>query len=163
MKYTICLLLVLSSFVSNAHEYFFGYAEIEYNEISEKIEGTLVVTTHDLEDYLKKEYNISNTLDKLDSLELITLNKVIKRKLITRFDKEQAVYTIIGIEAMLNGAAQIYIESQKLKLPNTISFEFILLMDLFEQQQNKITFKYRDQEFNLTFVGSETKRTIQLQ
>lgn len=162
MKITLSFLLILSCLTANAHEYFFGFAELQYNEISQKVEGTLVVTTHDLERYIKDEFDIDEKIEKLDSLQFIRVEHLINEKLHLQFGEINTSFSIIGIESMLNGIANIYIESQTIEITDTISFTFDLLMDLFEQQQNKITFRYRDQEFNLTFISGEKNRTIQI-
>ena len=48
-----CFFIVFGSFVSFGHEYFFGFAEMEYNAESKVYEGTLMLSTHDLEEWLQ--------------------------------------------------------------------------------------------------------------
>ena len=38
-----------------AHEYFFSFAEMEYNDITRKFEITISLTTHDLEKIYEKK------------------------------------------------------------------------------------------------------------
>ena len=37
------------SVTSFAHEFYFAYAELTYNELQQRFEGTIIFTTHDLE------------------------------------------------------------------------------------------------------------------
>jgi len=42
--------------MSSAHDYYFAFAEVEYNEISKRFEGTIIFTTHDLEKSIQKDH-----------------------------------------------------------------------------------------------------------
>ena len=52
--------------VSWGHQYFFASVEIDYNEVGQKLEGSLVVTSHDLEYTLMKDYGLKTKLEKLN-------------------------------------------------------------------------------------------------
>jgi hypothetical protein len=49
-----------------AHEFYFAYAELAYNEMNQKFEGTLIFTTHDLEKALEPKGSLIGKLEKSD-------------------------------------------------------------------------------------------------
>jgi hypothetical protein len=75
MRKLFFLLLVFSSSFSKswAHEFYFAYAELAYNEMNQKFEGTLIFTTHDLERALEPKGTLIGKLEKSD--ETSTLRK----------------------------------------------------------------------------------------
>ena len=52
----------------NAHEFYFSFAEVEYNEVSGKLEVSLSVTAHDFDLYLEKKELMSNHLNPLEQI-----------------------------------------------------------------------------------------------
>ena len=51
------LFIICNSFASMAHEYFFSFAEMEYNDVTRKFEITITATTHDIEKLYEKRMN----------------------------------------------------------------------------------------------------------
>lgn len=160
MKIFLLSIFLLFSLISSAHNYFFSFAEVNYNETSKKIETTIVATQHDIEDYLLEKFNIKSELHQLDSTQLQIFTEYINSVFSITTSDNTTRFKCLGIESYLNGTAQIYLESQVINITEEISFTFNLLMDKFDGQQNKITFKYKQETFNLTFIKGETLRTI---
>ena len=59
-------LFLFFGLTSYAHQYYFAFAEVEYNRMDEQLQGTLIFSAHDLEDVLLKKKIISVKFDKLD-------------------------------------------------------------------------------------------------
>ncbi len=79
------------------------------------------------------------------------------------FSSYKVYFKLLGFEVMLNDQIHFYLESEKtIKLNDDIQFQFDLLMDEFQEQQNKIDFKFRTQVFTLVFFKDEPKKTIRL-
>ena len=70
----IILFILSLSFMNSvsAHEFYFAFAEVEYDEMNSRIEATLTVSTHDFELYLQQKGIIQGDLNKnkSDSLKM---------------------------------------------------------------------------------------------
>ena len=49
LKLLTLVFSVLFALVSQAHDFYFAFAEVAYDEITERLQVTVIVTTHDLE------------------------------------------------------------------------------------------------------------------
>lgn len=143
-----------------AHQYFFAYAEVEYNEKSAKLEATLTLTAHDFEANLQKDLIITNPIDKafLDSVELAEIEKRINQQLIlTTEEKSNEIrwvsrFKIDGYHQLLNGNLEIYLSCDAQIPISTIIVQFNLMMDHFPDQQNKLTFINKRKKSTLNFT-----------
>lgn len=177
MYKNILLLIVLfvSSF-SFAHKYYFAFAEVEYNEMNRTLEATIITSTHDVESILKDNKVISKSLDEAkknkkeyyaindflnksfcvhvaDSLSLIALDSALPPQL--EFDLD-------GFEVLLNGDVQFYLSAKIQNPVNQFYVKFDFLMDKFPDQQNKLTFRYRDKKFSHNFLTTNRIQLIKL-
>lgn len=164
MKSILVFLLFFTSFTSFGHEYFFGFSELEYNDISQKFEATLIVSTHDLERALEIAKVESGDLAKLKagSDELIAVENYLNKYFIVKTN-ERVKFNLIGSEVFLNGTANFYFESETIEFNNKLSVKFDLLMDIFKQQQNKITLNYRNKSYTRTFLYTEREQLIAIE
>jgi hypothetical protein len=177
MSKNILLLFIL--FISSnsfAHKYYFAFAEVEYNEMNQSLEATIIATAHDLESVLRENDVISKSLDEAkknkkeyyaindflnktfcvhtaDSISLIALDSALP---------QQLEFVMDGFEVLLNGDVQFYL-SAKIATPIKefyVNFDF--LMDKFPEQQNKLTFRYRDKKFTYNFLTTTRIQLIKL-
>nr|WP_294861325.1 DUF6702 family protein [uncultured Fluviicola sp.] len=166
MKKLIAVLAFFSVlFSANAHEYYFAFGEVEYNESTRKLEVTLEVNAHDLEFDMKK----SGT--KLSGhIEEQTRNPDFKTQLeiyltkgfkITNEDLTLSL-SLVGFDVLPNGLLYAYLESQPVELDKRLFFTFDLLMDSFPDQQNKITFIRNKQKQTAVFLLSKPTEMITL-
>ena len=130
-------------FSANAHEYYFAFAEVEYNQSDKKLEITLEISAHDLEAEMKKS---GIRFEK--HIEDQTKNADFKKQLESHITKGFSISAnnspiplkLIGFDVLPTGLLYAYFESSPLELNQALSFKFDLLMESFPDQQNKITF-----------------------
>ena len=152
------------SVTSFAHEFYFAYAELTYNELQERFEGTIIFTTHDLERAIEPKGSLIGKFEKLDetSAELKVIENYINQHFQITYgcalDSNAAdaicmsQFTLEGIVTQLNGTIECYVSSNAGSLYNPVQFKFDALMERYTNQQNKLTFIYRDQKETLSFL-----------
>ncbi len=152
-------------FSASAHEYYFAFGEVEYNESSKKLEISLEVNTHDLEFDMKKSGIV---LDK--HIEDQVKDAVFKKQLevylnqgfkITNGDLALSL-TLIGFDVSPNGLLYAYMESAPIELEPQLTFCFKLLMESFPNQQNKITFIRNKEKQTAVFLPAKPTEVITL-
>lgn len=158
------------SVISFAHEFYFAYAELTYNELQQRFEGTIIFTTHDLERTLEPKGTLIGKFEKLDetSAELKLIESYINAHFQINYgcalDSNaidaycQSKFTLEGIVTQLNGTIECYISSSAGALYNPVQFKFDALMEQFPSQQNKLTFTYRNQKETLSFLSHDTQK-----
>ena len=175
-NFILVFILFVSSFTF-AHTYYFAFAEVEYNEMNKSLEATIIASAHDVESVLRENDLISKSLDDAkknkkeyyaindflnknfsvhtaDSLSLITLDSAIP---------PQIEFVMDGFEVLLNGDVQFYL-SAKIQNPiNQFYVKFDLLMEKFPDQQNKLTFRFRDKKFTNNFLTTTRIQFIKLE
>jgi len=184
----VFLSLFLSSFTLStvwAHEFYFAYAEMAYNEMNQKFEGTLIFTTHDLEKALDPKGSYIGKLEQTN--ESTPLAKQLEAYLNQHFQISYGCaidsnvfdamcttqFTLDGIAPSLNGTIECYISApakllylpSHLGLPYTtiLTVQFDALFEQFPNQQNKLTLIYRNQKETLNYInGLENRHRIPL-
>ncbi len=143
--------VLLFSINSSAHEYYFAYAEMEWNDFTQTFQGTVIFTGHDLEKVLDIELMDSEQPGDRD---VDVLMDYANQHL--AFGKT-SFFNYVGSESKLTGEFYLYIESDPLEFnfsePIKITFNF--LMDFIPEQQNKMTVTFRKQRYNLVFINNE--------
>lgn len=147
---------------SFAHQYYFGFAEVEYDYFSQRFEATLTVTSHDLELALKENGTPAGDLESLDSLQTLIVEKYINSNFKIESDGNTCTFSLIGHETELNGNIHFYLESSQIEIKESVDVEFMVLMDKYEQQQNKITLFYLERAYTLGFTRGKQRQTIQI-
>lgn len=152
------------SLQSLAHEFYFSFAEMQYNEKSEQFEISLEVTGHDLEDYLKEKGIIIPRLE--DCVGKPFYLNMIEKELSNGFQilvkNSPLALDLVGMKINDNDQVVFFLTSRKMEKPKSIEIQYDLLMNFFPLQQNKLTlFKPEGKQF-VTFLSTRTKRTIEL-
>lgn len=165
LKFILFNCLLFASSITWAHDFFFAFAEVEYNEISGRIEATITVTTHDFEKSLRDKEIGSISLSKAKS-DSVTLDKV-KQELLKGFsvslNGNKADFILDGMDVMLNGVTNFYFSADvKTEGINQASIYFGLLMETFPDQQNKATFIARGAKTSLIFLHQLKTQSILL-
>lgn len=158
------LFIICNSFASLAHEYFFSFAEMEYNDITRKFEVTIIATTHDLEKYFEKEKseNINLTVFEAESRTTLLISRYFEDHFQLKTEKTNCRFMLIGFESSLNGITNFYFESEPIDITPSITITNTVLMDEYPQQQNKITFYYRSKSHTTDFLRNDYVKTIRL-
>lgn len=165
LRTTLSFLMVFAfSATSFAHEFYFAYAELTYNELQKRFEGTIIFSTHDLERAIEPKGSLIGKFEKLDetSAELKVIENYINQHFQITYgcalDSNAAdiicmsQFTLEGIVTQLNGTIECYVSSNAGSLYNPVQFKFDALMERYTNQQNKLTFIYRDQKETLSFL-----------
>lgn len=156
-------MLSLSS-TTFAHEYFFAFVELDFNEEKKVFEATLTASAHDVEDVLN-EVGIP-----IKELEDHYTDKAMIEKLEAFINKQFQVnsngiisFKLIGFEVNKQGLVNFYLSSDKAENPTkelTIKFDF--LMDQLVQQQNKLTYITEPEAKTVVFLQNSRTQTIVL-
>jgi hypothetical protein len=168
------LFFFLVSQTTFAHNYFFAFAEVEYNELNETFEATIIAAAHDVETVFIENGVISKSLDyaKKNKKEYYAINEDLNKQFSifissskSELIEDETHYAQIelildGFEVLLNGNVQFYL-SAKLKSPPTkIKIKFDLLMERFPDQQNKLTFRFRDKKLTYNYLTTVNTHDI---
>jgi hypothetical protein len=162
------IFLFLSSFLLSvsawSHSYYFGFAEIQYNEINHTLETTIVLSAHDLEDVLMKSKGIEKSLEFLinDSLANLEIEKFILNSFELAFDNQKADFHLLGYEISKTGMIQIYLLAENVALKEKIDITFSTMMDVYEAQQNKLTFIQNNKKQTMVFLQNQKSSVIHL-
>ena len=141
MKFWLVILLFFSITQVFSHEFYFSFAEMQYNKELKRYEVSIRATGHDVEDFLKSKG------EELPALEECIGNPIaenILEKYITQFYQvkvnDKAInFTLIGLEVNIKDEVIFYLKSNALEKPKALEITYDLLMDFFPDQQNKLT------------------------
>jgi hypothetical protein len=171
----ILFLFLLTCSKATAHDTFFAFAEMEYNEISGKMEATVSVTAHDLEKYYQKEGKIKGELSKelLDSSVFRFIESELNKHFYLDLDPfgenstmdgvEMVNFRLEGFEFELNGLVRFYLSCDLSRpIESTFGITFNLLMDTNAEQQNKLTFIHREKKATFVFLQTNQKQFIDI-
>lgn len=160
------LLIVLVVFCTQfvwGHAYYFAFAEVEFNEDRSRFEIAVRATGHDVEDYMKHIGQPIGQLEKAadNPIAMSQLEQMIKKHFVISIQEKAILLELVGIEVNKKDEVLFYMTSRKMERPNKIEIKFDLLMDLFEEQQNKITFFTPSEKVYLSFMQHKKIRTFE--
>jgi hypothetical protein len=155
--------LLLITMQSYAHDFYFAFANVEYNTSNRQLEVSIEMSGHDIENTLKTagftfkkhiEDETSNASFKKDFQVYLAERFIIKNnsKLIN--------LKLIGYEVLPNDLLYVYLESEPIEITKDFSFQFDLLMKEFPDQQNKLTFQNGTEKSTLVFLPSNYIQTL---
>lgn len=155
------LSFLISSFAS-AHNYYFGFAEMQYNELNRTLETTVVLSAHDLEDVLLRKGTISKSLEYLTSDEaaLAAVAAEVLKDFHVKAGGKAVAFRALGFEITRNGMIQLYLLAENVAPAKTYDITFACLMEVFPEQQNKITFICQSQKYSAVFLPHQRSATI---
>ena len=160
------LYLVIFTFItfsSFSHDYYFAFSEMEYNVKSRKFELTLIVSTHDIEHWLQNKGLDVKELEDIQT-DTVMQNKI-GSNLLDGFSVVMNTLNIdfrsSGYEVKTNGLTEFYFSSSEIDIKSPISVTFDLLMDEYEQQQNKLTFIYNSKKQTFPFLYTNREQIIE--
>lgn len=163
MKTVFAFLLVsMLSVPALAHEYFFAFAEIGYNQNSGRFEITLEGSAHDVEDVMNLTgIPVKELEDHYADPEMLTkIERFISRGLQLSSGGQVAVLHLEGMEVLPNGLVHFYLSSDPLELTASVEVRFDWLMDQLPQQQNKVTLTHQHQQYTAVFLPHQRSTKI---
>lgn len=157
------LILLFSSSGAFAHAYFFAFAEMEYRADSKRFEITIEASWHDLDDVLKKSgIAVDPTTCMKDSLSRHALAQFVTGGFSVLSEQAPVALGLVGFEVLPNGLAYFYLLSEPVELSSSLHIRFDLLMDVFPEQQNKITLISDRTKTTAVFLPHQRTATITL-
>lgn len=167
MKKAFLVLLIfmcLGNF-SYAHNYFFSFAEVEYNEFCGCFESSITFTTHDFEQLLSKKNILNKNLEStLNDYQLKqNIETIINEGFQITSENKIVEFQLDGNEIGLNGLTTFFLSSKPIKLSSVILFQYNLLMNEVAEQQNKLTFIFRGEKTTMNFIANQVTHSIKLE
>jgi hypothetical protein len=164
MKLIGTIIFLFLSYTVSAHAYYFGFAEISYNKTDEQYESTLILSTHDVEDFFReKGLDIKEIEDHIgDEAMLAKMSQVLLKGFDVKSGNIALKFESIGFEVLANGLTHFYFHSQKTKFEPKLSVRFDLMMDFLKEQQNKLTYLYEEKSATIPFTQTMKAQTISI-
>jgi hypothetical protein len=163
--FIVSLLFAAVSLNGNAHEYFFAFAEMEYNAASRSMEITLEGSAHDIEDVLNETgIPVKELEDHYTDAEMLAkLERFINNGLQITSGGKTPHLSLKGYEVKPTGLVYFYLVSDQVELTETIDVRFDWLMDTLPKQQNKITLTHNHQHYTAVFLPHQRTSSIKLE
>jgi hypothetical protein len=164
-KSIIIILLVFLGNLSFAHNYYFSFAEVEYNDFCGCFESSITVTTHDFEQVLRKKNLLNKNLETtLNDRQLKqNIESILNKGFQITLQNKNVEFLLEGHEISLNGLTTFYLSSKPIDLFDEIIFQYNLLMNEFPDEQNKLTFIFRGEKTTLNFIVNQFTHSIKLE
>jgi hypothetical protein len=164
-KLTLILFLIVNGNLFYAHNYYFSFAEVEYNDFCGCFESSITVTTHDFEQFLRKKNLLNKNLETslTDNKLKQGIEELINEGLQISTGGKKVAFHLEGNEIGLNGLTTFYLSSKPIDLFDEIIFQYNLLMNEFPDEQNKLTFIFRGEKTTLNFIANQFTHSIKLE
>lgn len=161
----IIFLLFASVNTASAHNYYFGFAEMQYNETNQTLETTVVLSAHDLEDILLKNGSITTSLEYLtsDASAIAAVAKEVLKGFELKIGNKSIAFECLGFDITKNGMINVYLLGKDITLGKELNITFACLMDVFPEQQNKITFIKDSKKYTAVFLPHQKSAVISIQ
>ena len=166
MKYALFVLIsVFTGSFASAHNYYFGFAEMQYNETNQTLETTIVLSAHDLEEIMIKNKNISKSLEYLhtDPAAIKAVSDEILKGFEVILNHKKIVFESLGFEVTRNGLINVYLLAKNVTLGKELDITFSCLMNYFPEQQNKITFILNSKKQTAVFLPHKKSAVITIE
>ncbi len=140
-------------------------AEKSSNPTEQVVEGTLMLSTHDVEEWFQgKKLPVKEMEDHVSDAVLIQqMAKALFSEFKVKSAGKELVLTIIGYEVLPNGMTNFYFHSNKTTAPKKLDFTFNLMMKELPQQQNKITYLENEKSYTAVFTTVKTQSSINIE
>ncbi len=144
--------LLLAPFISSAHEYFFSFVEMEYNAVSKRMEVTLTVTTHDFERAMEENGHEIENVQTINGEDKKAIEAYVNGHFSVISGYDISNLKLKGNDVSLDGTSNWYFESEPMIFQEEIEIRYDLLMEVFPEQQNKITLYYSGKTYTAAFT-----------
>jgi hypothetical protein len=164
-RFTLILFVITLGNFSFAHNYYFSFTEVEYNDFCGCFEASITFTTHDFEQLLSKKNILNKNLEStLNDYQLKqNIETIINEGFQITLENKIVEFQLDGNEIGLNGLTTFFLSSKPIKLSSVILFQYNLLMNEFPEQQNKLTFIFRGEKTTMNFIANQFTHSIKLE
>lgn len=163
-KFLILLVLPLLAF-SAVHKFYVSVTNVNYSKKDKAIQITSRVFIDDLDKLLLERYDLESQLDTENESPLADeyLEKYLRSKFVIEVNDTTTSYDYIGKKYDAD-VVVFYIEVPNIDLETikTVQIENEMLMDLFEDQQNVVHFKFGFDKKSFVLIKSRTKGMLKL-
>ncbi|GAB5418830.1 MAG: hypothetical protein Crog4KO_01890 [Crocinitomicaceae bacterium] len=125
---------------------------MEYNAVSQRMEVTLTVTTHDFEQAMEEGGHAIENVQSIDSEGKKAIEAYINRHFNVTSGYEMSHLNFIGNEVSLDGTSNWYFESEPMNFQEQVEIRYDVLMEAFPEQQNKVTLYYSGKTYTAAFT-----------
>ena len=142
-----------------AHKFYTSLARVEYNSSEKTAEVTLRVFSDDLELALKRRAGREVKLDRTKDAEQLVLAYLRDTFEIKNGDGEAKALKWVGME-LRAGVAWLYVEAE---MPEGLAGARLrdqLFFELFDEQVNTVSVRYRGASADLVFVRGDGERAV---
>lgn len=159
----VFLIFSITQSISWAHPFYFAFAEMEYNTTNQRIEISIEATAHDVSESLADNGILVSDWkqQQSDTSFLNQLNPFFTANLLLVNEGQPIACNLLGYEIKPTGQIYFFLQSEQVVLKNTITITFPLLMETFEEQQNKLLFSYNNTKYNAVFLQQSKTTTLQ--
>ncbi|WP_262420278.1 DUF6702 family protein [Flagellimonas meishanensis] len=164
---TIALSLSVFLFLSFsvAHKFYVSVTNLVYSDDTDAFQITSRVFIDDLENVLEQRYDIKTRLATSEESKVsdFYIEKYVRTKFLVELDGELAPYTFLG-KKYDNDVVIFYMEVENVELDKikTISVQNEVLTDLFEEQQNIVHIKWKDNKKSFVLFRENNKGMLNL-
>lgn len=150
LKLSILVLVFPLLTAATAHKFYVSITKIEYVAEKESLQIITKIFIDDIEDALQARYDESLSLDseKMTERDLAFLKQYIFQKIEIRVNKNPVTFSYIGQEYETD-IVKIYLEVEGISEVKTLEVTNEVLMEMFEEQQNIIHYKFGDSRRSL--------------
>lgn len=162
VRSALFILILLLSAPLMAHEYYFGFAEVEYNDFSQQFEITLTLSAHDTEKVFKEQNIFNKALEQLsdDPKGQYNIVKYLSEHFQLISNSEPLSMELDGSEVMKNGVVNFYLHSSPTEFKENLECRFDLFMDVFPDQENKITLLHKGKSSTIAFPANDHSKHL---
>ena len=154
------LLWILSIATVVLHPFHVSICDIEYQADKKTLEISSRMFMDDLEVALSQRTNVENYFDSRDkSLINNDLSHFLEENFKLWIEDRQMEATVLGYE-IEDDVVWCYLEVEKVRQLNSITIEYAVLFDVFDDQFNLVHVKRSGTTKSLRFVKSQTSGTI---
>ncbi|MAU15348.1 MAG: hypothetical protein CMH46_07390 [Muricauda sp.] len=163
MLLPLAMLLFLS--FTSVHKFYVSVTNIAYAEKDNAFQITSRVFIDDLDRLLEERYGINAQLDTPDESKMADayIEKYFRSKFVVEFNGEPATYTFLG-KRYDTDVVICYLEIPNVNLSEvkTMSVQNEILTDLFDEQQNVVHVKWKENKKSFVLIKENNKGMLNL-
>jgi len=163
-KIFLLIILPLVAFTT-VHKYYMSVTTINYSEKEETLQITSLIFIDDFEKLLEERYDLNAVLATPNEVENATIyiEKYLKQKFLLKVNSKPVSFNFIGKEYD-DDVMKCYMEVTGINIATlkSIEIENSVLMDVFNEQQNIIHFKFPKKKKSMVLIRENNNGMLKL-